>query len=471
MNSFEIKTKVLMYWRYARAYAYISTETGRFYADVLVSNGKNIIEIEVKTSYSDLKNDFKKRKHKFYRTEYSIGVPNKFYFAVPENLVEKTKELTKNTPYGIIKVLEGNFTKDKCEIIQSAKFLHKNFSNSVLNEIIKRMSSEICILRYTNNKSSNTRRNNMPLQIDYRPSSFDEFYGNEELIENIQANLKRDDVNHIMLFTGLSGGGKTTLARIVASELGAYNHELSEQQNVDYYEYNSADARGIDTFRQIRKQIRLSPKKGKYSVYVLEECHQITGDSMEMLLKMTEPLPDHVFFILTTTNPEKLKITLKRRCTVYEVQPCDDDQLKELIESIAESESKKIPKDVLNQIVSDSIGSPGVAMSILDKIIHIPKKSMLKMAKQEAAKQNQIIDLCRKLIQRPKWKQILPILNDLKKENPESIRRSILAYFTSLLLKKDDANAYIMLDCFSDNTYDDGFSGIVRMCYEALQND
>ena len=114
MKANEIKTKVLHYWRFTRnGYNYIATEAGKFKSDVLVSNEKEIIECETKISKADLKKDFIKKKHEIYKkptTWYSQWLPNKFYFAVPEDLVKEALALTEETNYGVIEVSSKKFT-------------------------------------------------------------------------------------------------------------------------------------------------------------------------------------------------------------------------------------------------------------------------------------------------------------------------------------------------------------------------
>jgi len=155
MNAHELKTKTLHYWRFTRnGYNYIATEVGKFKSDILVSNGKEIIECEIKISKNDLKNDLKKKKHRIYEKPsnwYSSWIPNKFYFAVPADLIELATELVEGTAYGVILVSDKNFTKRKkenyCKIVKKAKNIQDNFKKKLHKQIIMRESSEIIRLR------------------------------------------------------------------------------------------------------------------------------------------------------------------------------------------------------------------------------------------------------------------------------------------------------------------------------------
>jgi len=150
MNSEECKLKLLHYFRFFRKYNYIATEVGKFNSDVLVSNGESIIEIEVKISYADLKNELKKQKHKNYISPtkwYKQYLPNYYYFAIPEVMKEKaSKYIYDNFPiYGliIIKDLPIKRKISSCEIIKRPKSITDNFSVKLQYQLLLRMGSEL----------------------------------------------------------------------------------------------------------------------------------------------------------------------------------------------------------------------------------------------------------------------------------------------------------------------------------------
>jgi len=161
VNSSEIKTKLLHYWRFTRnGYDYLATEVGKFNSDVLVSNGKEIIECEVKCSRADLRNDFKKTarsgtlKHSVYKkpsTYYSQWLPNRFYFAVGKELGEYALEMVSGTPYGVIEVSSNPFSNRKrdsyCLIVKKAGIIQPIFRKKLYRQIIMRESSELIRLR------------------------------------------------------------------------------------------------------------------------------------------------------------------------------------------------------------------------------------------------------------------------------------------------------------------------------------
>jgi len=157
MDSAEMKTKLLHYWRFSRNYNFIATEAGRFNADVIVSNGDTIIECEVKTSYPDFRLDFKRKskKHEIYSNVAKWGameIPNKFYFAVENKITKKVESFLKDTPYGIIEILNTELTLFKttnskairyCKIVKQARKLHNKFDARLHNMIVMRSGSEL----------------------------------------------------------------------------------------------------------------------------------------------------------------------------------------------------------------------------------------------------------------------------------------------------------------------------------------
>jgi len=164
VNAQDIKTKVLHYWRFTRnGYNYISTESGKFKSDILISDEKEIIECEVKISKTDLKNDFKKKKHDIYKKPskwYSQWIPNKFYFAVPKELTQDAVDLVINTKYGILEVSDKIINKRRkevyCRIVKAAGVIQPNFKKKLHKQILMRCSSELIRLRIAIYKSASS---------------------------------------------------------------------------------------------------------------------------------------------------------------------------------------------------------------------------------------------------------------------------------------------------------------------------
>jgi DNA polymerase III gamma/tau subunit len=300
----------------------------------------------------------------------------------------------------------------------------------------------------------------MPLHTDYRPETLDDFVGNRTTISSLRTLLKSKNPPHSYLFTGPQGCGKTTLARIVAKELGCDGYNLKEQ--------NAADFRGIDSVREIVRKMRLQGLSGGRRGFILDEIHKQTNDAQNALLKALEEPPEHVYFFLCTTDPQQLLKTVKSRCSEYTVQPLTEAQCISLLEGVSGKAGVKIPKEVLEQIAKDSQGHPRQALTVLEQVMGLPEREMLRAAKRSVDIESQAIDLCRALIKGDDWKKIAGILQGLGKEEPESIRRMVLSYCEKVLLSSGDSQAFVVMDCFREPLYNTGRPGLVMACYEAI---
>jgi len=306
----------------------------------------------------------------------------------------------------------------------------------------------------------------MPLHTKYRPSNFKTMIGNEAIIESLQNILERDeeDLTHSYLIDGPHGSGKTTLARIMAKELGA--------EKMAIHEVDSADFRGIDTIRDLRRKIQLKPLAGNRVVWILDECHKMTPDAQNALLKALEEPPPHVFFFLCTTDPQKLIKTIRSRCTTFSVSTLNETQTLKLLNRVVKRERKKVPEKVLKQIALDSLGHARDALTILDKIIDIKPENMLKLAKKTAAKENKAIDLCRALINGKNWPEVAKIIKGLDADGLEGTRQAVLGYCRNILLKGENNRAFFVMDIFIENNFfNTGMSGLVHACYEIIQGE
>lgn len=297
------------------------------------------------------------------------------------------------------------------------------------------------------------------LAVKYRPKMLKDFLGSEDVVKSLRSMMEREEIPHALLFTGPSGCGKTTLARIVAARLKCSQYDLTEN--------NAADFRGIDSVRDILRQMSLAPMAGPCRVWLLDECHQLSKDAQHALLKALEEPPKHVYFLLATTEPEKLLPTIKTRCPTFDVKPMNDDLMDILLKTVIQKEGvDKVPQEAVDQIVQDSLGSARMALSILDKIISMEPADMLEAAKQQAAAQNESIDLCRALIGKKPWRDVARIVQGIQ-QDPEQVRRAVLGYAQAVLLKSGNGRAYIVMVAFQKDFFATGKAGLTIACYEA----
>jgi DNA polymerase III gamma/tau subunit len=301
----------------------------------------------------------------------------------------------------------------------------------------------------------------MSLYLKHRPDTFDKVIGNEQVVESITNILKKKNHPHTYLFTGGTGCGKTTIARIIANELGA--------KGMDVKEINSSDFRGIDTIRELIKQSQYKPMESPCRVWIMDEVHKLTSDAQNAMLKILEDTPSHVYFILCTTEPEKLITTIKGRCSIFQMKTLDDKQMYRLLRKTVKAEEDTLEQEIYDQIIQDSLGHPRNALQILEQVLNVEPANRLEIAKQKAIEYSKSIELCRELIKKGSWKSIAEILKGLKgNEEPESIRRAVLGYCSSALLNGENDQIAVVMECFKDPFYDTGYPGLVFACYSAV---
>lgn len=295
------------------------------------------------------------------------------------------------------------------------------------------------------------------LYLKHRPRYFSEVYGNTVTIKTIKSMIGDDNRPHAILLHGPTGCGKTTIARIIAEELNCVGE--------DFHEMDSAHFRGIDTIRGVRENAMYQPMYGKVSVWLLDECHKLTGDAQTALLKILEDTPSHVYFILATTDPQKMLKTIRGRCSEFKLAPLNLKDMRALLEKIVTLEKEVLEDEVYDRIIDDSNGLPRNALQILDQVLLVSPKERLEIAHKSVEEEAQSIDLCRALINGEKWKKVANILVGLKSHDAESVRRHVLGYASSVLLNKTNDRAATVLSLFADNFWDSGFPGLVEACY------
>jgi DNA polymerase-3 subunit gamma/tau len=216
----------------------------------------------------------------------------------------------------------------------------------------------------------------------YRPQKFSEVVGQSAVVKTIVNALKRNKLSHALLFAGIKGTGKTTLARIVAKALNCQNINPEEYEpcnqcqscveimkgiHVDVLEIDAASNRGIDQIREIIDALKYAPAKGKAKVYIIDEAHMLTKEASNALLKSLEEPPSHVYFILATTEPNRLSPTILSRCQRYEFRRLDFKLIFNHLQRICELENYQIEQPALELIAREAQGSLRDALSLLDQ--------------------------------------------------------------------------------------------------------
>lgn len=302
----------------------------------------------------------------------------------------------------------------------------------------------------------------LPLHLKYRPATFDEILGNTSLIESLKVVLSKKNKPTTYLLQGPSGTGKTTIARIIAKEVGTRGQDIKE--------LNIADTRGIDAARTIIENARFMPLGGKAKVYILDEVANATINFFEALLKILEEPPRNTYFILCTTDPQKLPVTIRNRCTICQVSSLRRNELIKLIKDVLIEEGRrKFPKEGIEKIAIVVDGCPRQALVILDSVIDIEDDSKLLSAINDFSfEQAEIIELFNALLKKTKWSEMAKILKNID-EDPERLRYAILTRMTNILLSgKQSDRVFLIIDEFKDSFIYTKKAGLVSACYSVI---
>jgi DNA polymerase III delta prime subunit len=203
---------------------------------------------------------------------------------------------------------------------------------------------------------------------------------------------------------------------------------------------------------------------------LVHNCAKMTSAAQNAFLKILEDTPSHVYFILATTDPEKLLTTIKGRCQQFQVKPLTDSQMFSLLRKIVREEGETLEQEVYDQIIQDSLCHPRNALQILEQVLSVAPERRLEMAKQTAEVQSQAIELCRSLIKHENWGKVSKILTGLKGQEEETIRRIVLGYCQAILLKEDNVRAGLIMEELFEPFFQTGFPGLVYKCYSITKN-
>lgn len=195
----------------------------------------------------------------------------------------------------------------------------------------------------------------------YRPSSFSEVLGQDHIVKVLQSAIEKKNIAHAYLFAGSRGTGKTSIARIVAAEIGATARDI--------YEVDGASNRGIEEARAIRESVATLPFESPYKVYIIDEAHMLTKDAWNALLKTLEEPPAHAVFMFATTELEKVPDTILSRCQSFVFKKPTQAILKEMILRVAKKEGWSLPPESAELIATLSEGSFRDAQGILQKVL------------------------------------------------------------------------------------------------------
>ena len=226
-------------------------------------------------------------------------------------------------------------------------------------------------------------KNSKVLALKYRPKTFKDLIGQEVIAETIYNSIKHNRSANAYLFTGIRGVGKTTIARIVAKSLNCKNgienlcedffcencEAISNSNHIDIFELDAASRSSVENTKELIEFSRYAPTSSKYKIYILDECHMLSRQAWNSLLKTLEEPPEYLKFIFATTEIKKVPVTIVSRCQRFDLSRVSSDELFTFIKEVKNKENGKINDEALKFIVKISEGSVRDALSLLDRAL------------------------------------------------------------------------------------------------------
>ncbi len=216
----------------------------------------------------------------------------------------------------------------------------------------------------------------------FRPKIFDDVLGQEHVTRTLKNQIMSNNIAHAYLFSGIRGTGKTSTAKIFARAVNCLNnHEgnpcneceicisILDETNMDVIEMDAASNNGVDDIRELRDKVMFLPVKSKYKVYIIDEVHMLSKGAFNALLKTLEEPPEHLLFILATTEPQKIPPTILSRCQRFDLKRINADIIVENMKKICNELEIKYEEKALKLIAANSEGAMRDAQSILDRCI------------------------------------------------------------------------------------------------------
>lgn len=266
---------------------------------------------------------------------------------------------------------------------------------------------------------------NRALYRKYRPQSFKDVLGQEHIVSVLEGALAEGNIAHAYLFSGSRGTGKTSIARILAHEVGCSERDL--------FEIDAASNRGIDDIRELRESVHTLPFESPYKVYIIDEVHMLTKEAFNALLKTLEEPPKHAIFVLATTELEKLPETIVSRCQSFTFKKPTQQVLKEMIVKVAKKEGFTIEPAAADLLSMLAEGSFRDAHGVLQKIISSSKDKKVgveEVEKVTGAPKGELVNGFIEALEGQDLDRALSVVTDVAEQNID------MRTFLKLLLHK-----------------------------------
>ena len=200
---------------------------------------------------------------------------------------------------------------------------------------------------------------------EYRPKDFNDMIGQDAIVKTLNNAIKNDNIPQALLFCGPRGVGKTSCARILAKTI----NNLDDDFEYNIFELDAASNNSVEDIRNITDQIRIPPQTGRYKVYIIDEVHMLSNQAFNAFLKSLEEPPEHVVFILATTEKNKILPTILSRCQIYDFKKVDNESITKLLSKICKEKKVKYEDGSLSLIAERSDGSIRDSLSIFDRLV------------------------------------------------------------------------------------------------------
>lgn len=287
----------------------------------------------------------------------------------------------------------------------------------------------------------------------YRPSKFEDVYGQNFIIKTLNNAIENNKVSHAYLFTGTRGTGKTTIAKIFAKRVNCLDMvdnkpcgkcEICLTENTDdiqdIIEIDAASNNGVDEIRELKNKIKLVPVMCKYKVYIIDEVHMLSTGAFNALLKTLEEPPSHVIFILATTDPQKLPITIISRCQRFDFKKISEENIFDRLKYISNCENIEVEDEALKEIAKMCDGAMRDAIGTLDQLSSYSEKSITIddiYTLKGTIPTNTLVELANSYVDRD-LNKILDVIENiyLEGKNFYLILENLLMLFRNILINK-----------------------------------
>ena len=281
------------------------------------------------------------------------------------------------------------------------------------------------------------------LPIKYRPKHLDDVVGQPAVVKSLRDSFKSKTRAHAYCFTGPSGTGKTTLARIAAAALGCSAGNIVE--------VDAASNSGIDAMKELTSSLRYQgfgemPNKA----FIIDEAHSLSKQAWQALLKPMEEPPPHVFFFLCTTEAGKIPETIVTRCQSYVLKAVKFDDIMDLLETVADREGFTTNDKIIQMVGRACGGSPRNALTMLGAVNGCQDEDEAQRILETPLENAEVIELCRKLLDdRLTWEDVTTTLKGLDGMAAESIRIVICNYLAACMMKSKGKGVVKFLNIYS----------------------